>query len=169
MRPSLPKWPIVRPLVQIASACGGLVAIHSAITKIVASRSYLKLTSFHNRLINRREAAVKLTADLIRIYLWRMQQLMSVPTIMTILPGRYEQDGNGILVEVDPPRPCPELLTAEEAIRFLRLDDLQAPMDVLYQYRRQGLLRGTQVGRNIRYLRTELLRCLEKLTEEKPR
>lgn len=76
--------------------------------------------------------------------------------ILTVLPG-------------DPPSLCPELLTAEEAIRFLRLDDLKAPMDVLYEYRRQGLLRGTQVGRKIRYLRSELMLCLEKLTEQKPR
>ncbi len=88
---------------------------------------------------------------------------------LTILPGRYERADDGHLVEVEPPRPCPELMTAEEAIRFLRLDDLKAPVDVLYQYRRRGLLRGTQVGRNIRYLRSELIQCLERLTEEKPR
>ena len=86
-----------------------------------------------------------------------------------ILPGRYEVDEGGCLVEMDPPRPCPELLTAEEAVRFLRLDDLTAPTEVLYQYRKKGLLRGTQVGRNIRYLRSELMRCLERLTDEKPR
>ena len=86
-----------------------------------------------------------------------------------ILPGRYERDGDGRLVEVEPDRPCPEFMTAEEAVRFLRLDDLKKPEDVLSRLRKDGFLRGTQVGRNIRYLRSELLRCLERLTEEKPR
>ena len=88
---------------------------------------------------------------------------------ITILPGLYERSPEGRVVEVEPARPCPELMTSEEALRYMRLDDLKDPLDVLYQYRRKGLLRGTQVGRNIRYLRSELLRCLEKLTEEKPR
>ena len=87
----------------------------------------------------------------------------------SILPGHTWRDAEGNVIEVVPPQPCPELLTAKEAIRFLRLDDLKDPMDVLYHYRTQGLLRGTQVGRHIRYLRTELMKCLEMLTEKKPR
>ncbi len=86
-----------------------------------------------------------------------------------ILPGITRHDSDGNVLEVVPPSPCPELLTAEEAVRFLRLEDLKDPLDVLYQYRRKGVLRGTQVGRHIRYLRSEIVACLEKLTEEKPR
>ena len=86
-----------------------------------------------------------------------------------VLPGLYSRDGDGRLVEIEPPVPCPELLTADEAVRFMRLDDLKNPEDVLYGLRKDGLLRGTQMGRNIRYLRSELMHCLELLTEEKPR
>ena len=103
---------------------------------------------------------------------WRARErvnMKTVPTAIAILPGRYERDTQGRLIEIEPPRPCPELLTAAEAVRFLRLDNLKEPMDVLYHYRRKGLLRGTQVGRNIRYLKTELMRCLELLTEQRPR
>ena len=87
----------------------------------------------------------------------------------TYLPRQVTRDENGNVVEVVAAEPCPELLTADEAVRLLRLDDLKDPMDVLYQYRRKGLLRGTQVGRHIRYLRTELIAFLETLTEQKPR
>ena len=83
--------------------------------------------------------------------------------------GRYEVGPDGTTRELEPPRPCPDLLTAEEAVRILRLEELKDPIEVLYQYRKRGLLRGTQVGRHIRYMRTELVRCLELLTEEKPR
>ena len=39
---------------------------------------------------------------------------------IAILPGRYERGDDGRLIEVEPARPCPELMTAEEAIRLLR-------------------------------------------------
>ena len=71
----------------------------------------------------------------------------------------------------DPPRPCPELLTEDEAVRYLRLDliDVEEPASTLRYYRRQGLLRGTQVGKCVRYRRVELERLLERLTEHNPR
>ena len=70
-----------------------------------------------------------------------------------------------------PPTPCPELLTEEEAIRYLRLDtvNIKRPADTLYRYRGQGLLRGTQISRRIFYRREELDRLLEKLTNGNPR
>jgi len=77
--------------------------------------------------------------------------------LMSVLP-----DGNGDLF------PCPELLTEEEAIRYLRLDiDGPAkPSLTLRYYREKGLLRATRVGRRLRYRRVELDRLLECLTEE---
>ena len=74
-------------------------------------------------------------------------------------------DGNGGFT------PCPELLTKEEAIRFLRLDgiDIENPGNTLTYYRKKGLLRGTQVGKRIRYRRIELERLLDRLTESNPR
>lgn len=74
-------------------------------------------------------------------------------------------DGNGGFT------PCPELLTEEEAIRFLRLDgiDIEDPTNTLRYYRKKGLLRATQVGKCIRYRRIELENFLERLTETNPR
>ena len=71
----------------------------------------------------------------------------------------------------DPPRPCPEVLTEEEAVRYLRLDliDVKDPTDTLRYYRNKGLLRGTQIGKAVRYRRVELDRLLDRLTEENPR
>lgn len=82
----------------------------------------------------------------------------SVPPALVYLPG-------------DPPRPCPEVLTAEEAVRYLRLDliDVNDPADTLAYYRKKGLLRGTQIGKAVRYRRVELDRLLDRLTDGNPR
>lgn len=74
-------------------------------------------------------------------------------------------DGNGGFT------PCPELLTEQEAIRYLRLDgiDIENPASTLRYYRKKGLLRATQVGKSIRYRRIELDSLLERLTETNPR
>jgi hypothetical protein len=74
-------------------------------------------------------------------------------------------DGNGGFT------PCPEVLTEEEAIRFLRLDEINTEDsgNTLRYYRKKGLLRATQVGKCIRYRRIELEKLLEKLTETNPR
>jgi len=74
-------------------------------------------------------------------------------------------NGNGCFT------PCPELLTEEEAIRYLRLDgiDIEDPANTLRYYRKKGLLQATQVGKCIRYRRIELERLLDKLTESNPR
>ena len=71
----------------------------------------------------------------------------------------------------DPPGPCPELLTEEEAIRYLRLDTvgIEHPGNTLQRYREKGLLRGTQVSKRIFYRRVELDRFLDRLTHENPR
>ena len=71
----------------------------------------------------------------------------------------------------NPPQPCPELLTEEEAIRYLRLDqiEIEDPAGTLRYYRAKGLLRGTQVGKCVRYRRVELEDFLEKLTDANPR
>ncbi len=75
----------------------------------------------------------------------------------------------GAILPGNPPEPCPELLTEEEAIRYLRLDvgGSAKPSLTLRYYREKGLLRGTRVGRKLRYRRTELDRLLENLTRER--
>jgi hypothetical protein len=67
--------------------------------------------------------------------------------------------------------PVPEVLTAEEACRYLRLDeiDIEDPTGTLNYYRKRGLLRATQVGKCVRYRRIELDRLLDRLTDENPR
>ena len=63
--------------------------------------------------------------------------------------------------------PVPELLTEEEAIKFLRLDDgaTKNPATTLQYYRTEGLLRPTRVGKKLRYLRSELFTFLDVLTQ----
>ena len=55
------------------------------------------------------------------------------------------------------------LLTEEEAIRFLKLDDgtTKHPESCLAYYRSEGVLRATRVGKKLRYLKSELLKFLE--------
>jgi hypothetical protein len=67
--------------------------------------------------------------------------------------------------------PCPELLTQDEAVRYLRLDLIATnnPGETLAYYRRRGLLRATQVGKCVRYRRVEIERFLERITDENPR
>ena len=64
--------------------------------------------------------------------------------------------------------PAPELLTEEEVIRFLRLDNdgPKNPDQTLTYYRDKGLLRATRVGKRLRYLKKELLKFLDRLTDE---
>lgn len=75
---------------------------------------------------------------------------------ISILPG---PDGQWQL--------CPELLTEQEAVRFLRLDidGPRKPSKTLRYYREIGLLRGTRVSKRLRYQRKELLKLLDRLTE----
>ncbi len=64
--------------------------------------------------------------------------------------------------------PVPDVLTEEEAIKFLRLDDgvTKKPTTTLQYYRIEGLLKATQVGKKHRYLRTELLNFLKIQTQK---
>jgi len=83
-----------------------------------------------------------------------------------ILPAVTHYDSDGKFAEHIPAEPCPSLLTATEAARYLRLDliDVEHPEKTLDYYRGQGLLRGTQVGKAVRYRRVELDDFLERQT-----
>jgi hypothetical protein len=62
----------------------------------------------------------------------------------------------------DPPRPCPPILTASEAVLFLRLDVCSKnPLRTLEYYRSSGELTGTRLGRAVVYRLEELLRFAE--------
>ena len=61
----------------------------------------------------------------------------------------------------------PDLLTEEEAIKFLRLDvdGPKDPQTTLEYYRSEDRLRATRVGKKLRYLKSELLNFLEYQTD----
>ncbi|MFQ5592471.1 MAG: helix-turn-helix domain-containing protein [Phycisphaerae bacterium] len=87
-------------------------------------------------------------------------------------PANRNESHSGPVLPGAPPQPCPELLTEEEAIRYLRLDTitgLSNPGETLARYRAQGMLRGTQVSKRVFYRRVELDRFLERVTAENPR
>ena len=69
-------------------------------------------------------------------------------------------DGNGGFT------PCPELLTEDEAIRYLRLDIDGAgkPENTLRYYREQKKLRPTKIGRKLLYSRRALEEFVETMT-----
>jgi len=75
----------------------------------------------------------------------------------TLYHNSFFSDGNAV----------PDLLTEEEAVRFLRLDvdGPKHPRMTLQHYRSEGLLRATRVGKRLRYLRSELLRFLAVATQ----
>ena len=73
--------------------------------------------------------------------------------------------GPAVVLPGEPVQQCPELLTPDEAVRYLRLDvnGSKNPERTLRHYREKGLLKGVQVGRPLRYRRVDLddfLRCL---------
>ncbi len=69
-------------------------------------------------------------------------------------------DGNGGLT------PCPELLTKEEAIRYLRLDidGPTKPGNTLRYYREKKKLKATKIGRKLLYSRRALEEFVETMT-----
>ena len=64
--------------------------------------------------------------------------------------------------------PAPEVMTQEEAIRFLRLDeaDLKNPASTLQYYRDKGDLKGIRIGKSIRYTKEDLLNFLRIQSEK---
>ena len=97
--------------------------------------------------------------------------MINLSPFISILPGHTKCDADGKVIEVVSPQPCPELLTATEAIRYLRIDETEVadPERTLRYYREKWGLRATQVGRRLRYRRIELDRLLDRLTDENPR
>ena len=81
------------------------------------------------------------------------------PVLCIVVPGFRPGD------------PCPDLLTEQEAIRYLRLDtiDIDKPAETLRRYRDKDLLRATQVSKKLFYRRSELDQLLNKLSEQNRR
>ena len=82
----------------------------------------------------------------------------------------YELKAQAVLPNCDGSfTPCPELLTEDEAIRYLRLDvnGPRNPSGTLKYYRDQGVLRAIRIGRNLRYPRKELDHMIERLLSKR--
>jgi len=65
----------------------------------------------------------------------------------------------------------PDLLTLDEAARYLRLDMIHTkhPGETLRRYRNEYGLRAVQVGRQVLFPRAELQKFIEKQMELNPR
>ncbi|MFC1677243.1 hypothetical protein ACFL3G_09300 [Planctomycetota bacterium] len=66
-------------------------------------------------------------------------------------------------------QPAPYVLTAEEAIRFLRIDTngTKHPEATLEYYQQEDLLRPVTIGKCRKYPLPELLRFIERLSQQK--
>jgi len=82
-------------------------------------------------------------------------------TTYTFIVAAVLPDGNGGFTS------CPELLTEDEAIRYLRLDtdDSADPKKTLKYYRDTGKLVAIKVGRRKRYRRQDLENFLAQKSE----
>jgi len=60
-------------------------------------------------------------------------------------------------------RPCPDVLTEAEAIKYLRLDKtgIRNPKRTLQHYRTLGKLKGAKIGRAVVYPLAELQRFVK--------
>lgn len=91
-----------------------------------------------------------------------MERPMSATVVLsTVYFARY--DGA-------PPEPVPYYLTAEELVRFVRLDaaGTKDPERTLAHYRKLGVLKGVQIGNNIRYMLPDAIEFGERLKAVNP-
>ena len=84
-----------------------------------------------------------------------------------ILPALKIYDKKGKLVEVLPAEPCPWIMTADEVVRFCRIDS-ERPDKVVERLREKGL-RGVKIGQHVRFIRDEVIRFLKQLAIDDPR
>lgn len=63
------------------------------------------------------------------------------------------------------PEPVPFVMTEDELIRFARIDEtgVTNPADTIARYREMAILRGTRIGRFIRYTLPDVMKFLERL------
>ena len=69
-----------------------------------------------------------------------------------------------------PPTPCPPVLTAEEAVIYLRLDKggAKQPLRTLEYYRASGMLPAVRLGKCTRYRIEDLQRFVASKSETAP-
>jgi hypothetical protein len=91
---------------------------------------------------------------------------------MTVwLPGRViKRDDDGSAVQREPSEPAPSLLTEDETVRLLRMDELAerseaSAYQTLYAWRRENLLRVCMVAKQVRYPLDEVLNFIRTKTD----
>jgi hypothetical protein len=79
--------------------------------------------------------------------------------------------GETVWLPTTPPRPAPPILTAEEAIILLRIDEthVKNPEKTLDYYRNAQALPGRLIGRQVVYLTDELLDWVRNCAKERVR
>ncbi len=86
-------------------------------------------------------------------------------SITPLLPPKLDAAGT----IVDPGRPAPFVLTAEETARLLRVDHHTDYRDWLYRRRKEGKLRAFSNGRSVCYLLTSVIEYAQQQEDAKPR
>ena len=97
-----------------------------------------------------------------------------MPTMKRLLRDGARASSNGLLTEAPPNTGAGWYTLATGAwpgvhVKHLDIIDVENPADTLRRYRKQGLVRGTQVGKCVRYRRSELEAFLARITENNPR
>jgi len=77
----------------------------------------------------------------------------------TIIASAWMPDGKGGW------QPVPNIMTPEEAIRYMRIDSLH-PKQTLRYYRGENLLKSTRIGKKIRYTREALDEFAKAMTKK---
>lgn len=86
-------------------------------------------------------------------------------TIKNSILVSFMPDGKGGM------QPTPDLLTLEEAARYLRLDTIKTkhPGETLRRYRAEYGLRAVQVGKQVLFPQAELQKFIKQRMEINPR
>lgn len=65
-----------------------------------------------------------------------------------------------------PPRPAPDLMTADEAVIYLRLDAGEdGGLTSLTRYRTSGRLKGVKIGRSVKYRLADFRRFVQEMAD----
>ncbi len=76
-----------------------------------------------------------------------------------------------LMMPGSPSEHVPYVMSEAELIRFLRLDEtgVADPKRTIRHYREKGILKATQIGRQLRYSLPNVLKFLELQDEHNPR
>ncbi len=84
------------------------------------------------------------------------------------LPGQLIRDENQNITDREPPTPCPNILTMDEAIRYLRFDEVGNPRNAIDRVRNSGQLQGYMQGKGVKFRRVDLDKYVTERMESNP-